>query len=149
MRAARPLWHGPPARVRKGDARETAGETPPPRPPTLARYSWFPGARPPAGMGKCFPLAGPVADAPFVVLLIDISKPRQFTPGCERTTASSFGERSAPRGRVKVLMKGSHIGQVDSRFRGNDVYPVRTLTMVIPAKAGIHCCQARSLAPRL
>ena len=52
-------------------------------------------------------------------------------------------------GRVKVLMKGSHVGQVDSRFRGNGVYPVRTLTIVIPAKAGIHGCQVRSLAPRL
>jgi len=46
---------------------------------------------------------------------------------------------------------------VDSRLRGNDVYPVRTLTIVIPAKAGIHGCHARSriidinftLAPRL
>ena len=37
-----------------------------------------------------------------------------------------------------VLIAASALASVDSRFRGNDVQSGCTLTIVIPAKAGIH-----------
>jgi len=55
----------------------------------------------------------------------------------------------AQHGRAKVGTNGSHVREVDSRHCGNDVYSVDTLTIVIRAKAGIHCCPLSSLAPQL
>jgi len=57
-------------------------------------------------------------------------------------------ENVETQGRVKVVTKGAHVGEVDSRFRGNDVISVCTLIIVIPAKAEIHrmapCALART-----
>ena len=53
VRASRPLSRGHLARVRERDAPATAGETPAPRPSTVGRFSWFPGARQRTGMSDC------------------------------------------------------------------------------------------------